>query len=141
MTLELNESFAYFNLYISTLLWFLIASAALVDSFSMHKQTKEVYKIAREYGNGRTVMAKGRYDVSWWFLVGFMMSWLIGLLAILALFAVPVPRPDTTIYTFVLRYILIGAVFAFWRAKRTNILISRQLDALAAKGAESRDGG
>lgn len=133
MTLTLNESFAYFNLYFATLAWFLIATVALVDSWHMHRQTKAVYDIARVFGNGRKVLARGRYKVSWWFLAGFFASWTIGLAAVAALLLVPLPRTDTTLYTCVLRYILIFVIFCFWRAKRTNIGISRQLDAMDAQ--------
>lgn len=128
MTIDFNESFSYFNLYLATILWFMIATAAMVDSWRMHASTKDVWKMAQGLTNGRRIMAKGRYDVSWWFLAGFIVSWLIGLAAMASLFAVTPPRPDTTFYTFLLRYMLIFVIFAFWRAKRVNLRIVRELD-------------
>jgi hypothetical protein len=124
------ESFAYFHLYFSTITWCVVAFFASMDAYREHRDTLEAARIARFYGNGRTIIAEGRLRIARWFLVGFVGVLIVGPLAFASLLWFPDPRPDTTLYTFILRYLLVFIIFTFGMAKRGNRSIRRKLDDL-----------
>ena len=129
-----------------------IALLATRDAVYLYSRTRVASRIAKEYGNGRSIIADARHNIARWFLLGF-----ISIICLLVLgFYAAISGDSLTSW---IRGIFVFSLFCFWRAKHGNLVAEKRLDNLAdlttrmkalreleqepndeSKGVERRDG-
>jgi hypothetical protein len=109
--------------------WDIVATLALIDSYLEWKDARRRYRLASALGNGRVIVAKGNKVIASWFLLGFVIAWITGMLATYSAILLPPPPPDTSIMNSIIREALCVLIFSFWRAKRGNRRMRREFDA------------
>jgi hypothetical protein len=107
-----------------TILWNVITLAACFDAVQAYRHDRRVYRLTEGLTNGRALVARFRLRIALWFLLGFLASEVVGLIALLRLFAATPtaidPGPFSLIVSTFLRLLLVFVVFAFWRAKKNT---------------------
>lgn len=120
--------FADVNLWLSTALWVAVSALALRDAAAEWRETRKEYLEALPFGNGKALVGRYRYRIATWFLVAFSLATVIGIIAVLGnIFAMP-EQADTTLVSAILRYLLDFTLYAFWRAKRGNRAMRREVE-------------
>ena len=108
--------------------WLLIAAIFFYDSVRMHARVNRQYRLAVEIGNGRIVTARFRRRISRWYTLGSGIAFSLGLLSTYSNLFLPHAPPDTRIVGAVIREGIIVMLFAFWRTKRANLVLQREID-------------
>lgn len=131
--MELLETIGYASISVVTVMWNIISLLAFLDSGRMLSIAGYVYQQSEGLSHDQRVFAKARLRIAKWFFAGFLCNLLVGLVAIsLLILNLPPPfappPPDTSIMTTVLRVLIVAGIFSFWRAKRGNVAIGRQLE-------------
>jgi uncharacterized membrane protein len=112
------------SLWAVTILWNVVTLLACVDAVQAYRHDRHVYRLTEGLTNGRALVARFRLRIAWWFLLGFLASEVVGLIALLRLLttaptAIDVGPFSLIVSTF-LRLLLVFVVFAFWRAKKNT---------------------
>ena len=110
--------------------WITIAAIFLYDSVRMHGRINRQYKLAVEIGNGRILTARFRRKISRWYVLGSGIAFSLGILSTYSNLFLPHAPPDTRIVGAVIREGIIVMLFAFWRTKRANLVLQREIDEL-----------
>lgn len=131
---------AFSALWVSTILWVLVAALGLVDGYLEFRVTRKEYRFIGEFGNGRTIVAKRRHIIAKWLCAFFVAVMLVGLAAVIGNLLAPPDELDTSLVSTILRFGLVFAIFAAWRAKRNNRILRQETDALrvARESSEKR---
>jgi hypothetical protein len=143
--MELLETIGYASIGVVTLLWNVISVLAFLDSGRMLTIAGYVNRQSEGLSHDQRVVAEGRLRIARWFFAGFLCNLLVGLVAAaLLILNLPPPfappPPDTSVMTTILRILILIGIFSFWRAKRGNIAIGRQLeDEYAEDGAPAKE--
>lgn len=124
----------YWTLVFATVSCTIIAVGASIDSFLAFRQDRKKHIAAVPLGNGRALVARGRYDIAKWFLVAFLS--VVGMMAI----GIADLFTETT-YSGPIRILFTFTLFCFWKAKRRNRRMTREAAAMAAEeDARTRSG-
>lgn len=128
----MSADFAFSALWVSTILWVLVAALGLVDGYLELRVTRKEYRFIGEFGNGRTIVAKRRHIIAKWLCAFFTAALLVGLVGVVGNLLAPPKQLDTSLMSTLLRFGLVFAIFAAWRAKRNNRILRRETDLLRA---------
>lgn len=120
---------AAFFAWLTVVLWDAISLAFFWDCLRVNRRTRLEYRLARARGNGRVIVARYRHGISKWYVLGSGIALAAGLLSAYSNAFLPHPPPDTRIVGSVVRLALITMIFAFWKTKRGNIALYREVDA------------
>lgn len=104
-------------LYASSYLWLIVATLFFLEVLQAHIRARRAYELSRTFGNGRKVVATGRFVMTRWFLIGAFLAFTTGLIAVAGLHFLPQPPLNTSLVTALLRFILPLMLLSVWRAK------------------------
>lgn len=109
--------------------WMVISALFFADSLRVHVRTRREYAAARPLANGRALVGRYRHAISRWFVIGSGIGLILGILSVYRFIAHPQPLPqEVSIITAIVREGIVFMFFAFWRAKRLNLELYRQVD-------------
>ena len=125
------------SLVLATLIWFIVASEALYYAVSEFRDVWRGWAINREYGNGRRAISRRRVKMAVAFAVGFFIAWAAGVLSGGLLIAgrfglIELPAPDYSVSTAIVRLFLVGMIFSFRSAMKSQRAVRKELEVIDA---------
>lgn len=107
------------SVYITTIIWCLVAMAAYVDCWMEWAADKRELEATRGISI-LVLVAKSRFERATYFVKMAHMKVLTGISALLLIFWLAPPQPDPSPVQILLRIFFILDIYWFWRAKRTD---------------------
>lgn len=113
-------------IWVVTLTWPAFAILAAIDSWLEYRDVRRVYKLAlSSFSNGRLTLARCRRKGGLWYVIAFNGMAVIGILVTIRFVLNPPSLGEVSLFTTLLRLLVLLTVFAFWRTMRIQRQIRR----------------